>query len=64
MIQVFFQNCLVRKHISSILLECQNSLDPDEADVLSGLIWVQTVCKSYQQTTKVEKELLGYRPGE
>ena len=22
-------------------------------DLLSGLIWVQTVCKGYQQTTKV-----------
>ena len=30
-----------------------NSLDPDQPDVLSGLIWVQTVCKEYQQTTKV-----------
>ena len=24
---------------------------------MSGLIWVQTVCKSYQQTTLVGKEL-------
>ena len=29
-----------------------NSLDPDQA-----LIWVQSVCKSYQQTILVEKEL-------
>ena len=28
-----------------------NSLDP------KGLIWVQTVCQSYQQTTLVDKEL-------
>ena len=24
---------------------------------ISGLIWVQTLCKGYQQTTKVGKEL-------
>ena len=29
-----------------------NSLDPDQDRHLSGLIWVQTVCKGYQQTTK------------
>ena len=27
------------------------------AEILSGLIWVQTVCKGYQQTTVVNKEL-------
>ena len=27
-----------------------NSLDPDQAGRLSDLIWVQTVCKGYQQT--------------
>ena len=26
------------------------SLDPDQADVLSGLIWVQTICKGSKQT--------------
>ena len=30
-----------------------NSLDPDRPEMLSGLIWVQTVCKGYHQTTKV-----------
>ena len=47
-----------------------NSLDPDQAhqgpnclqglsadNKMSGWIWVQTVCKGYQQTTKVCKEL-------
>ena len=34
-----------------------NSLDSDQTDELSGLIWVQTVCKGYQQTTLVGKEL-------
>ena len=30
-----------------------NSLDPDQARHLLGLIWIQTVSKGYQQTTKV-----------
>ena len=34
-----------------------NSLDPDQARrIVSGLIWVQTVCQGYQQTTLVDKE--------
>ena len=27
-------------------------------DILSGLIWVQTVCKCYQQTTPAGKEFI------
>ena len=34
-----------------------NSLDPDQADILSGLIWVQTVCKSCQQMTLGDKDV-------
>ena len=34
------------------------SLDPDQADILSGLIWVQTVCQGNKQTTLVGKELI------
>ena len=35
-------------------------------DILLGLIWIQTVCKDYQQTTLVNKELKkgGFRKGE
>ena len=36
----------------------QSSLDPDHVDVLSGLIWVQIVCKGNQQTTLVSKEFM------
>ena len=43
-----------------ITIRVSNSLDPDEAWRLSGLIWVQTVCKGYQQTALVGKELLIY----
>ena len=29
-----------------------NSLDPDQTDIFLGLVWVETVCKGYQQTVK------------
>ena len=32
-----------------------NSLDPDQAP--QDVIWVQTVCKSYQQATLVGKQI-------
>ena len=32
-----------------------NSLDPDQAHKMSGLIWVQNVFKGYQQTTRRQK---------
>ena len=38
-------------------IRVSNSLVPDQTDVLSGLIWVQTVCICYQQMTQVGKEL-------
>ena len=34
-----------------------NNLDPDQDQLLSSLIYVQTVSKGYQQTTLVGKEL-------
>ena len=34
------------------------SLDPDQASVMLGMIWVQTVCKGYHQTTLEGKELI------
>ena len=33
-------------------IKVSNSLDPDQ-DVLLVMLWVQTVCKGYQQKTKV-----------
>ena len=33
-------------------IRVSDSLDPDQARFLSGLIWVQTDCKGYQQMTK------------
>ena len=52
---IFFKIFFFRKNISGIP-SMSNSLDPDQA-IMSGLIWVQDVCKSYQQMTLVGKEL-------
>ena len=48
-----FQNQLFRKILSGIPLECQTVWTKIRPDVLSGLVWDQTVCKGYQQTTGV-----------
>ena len=55
---IFFQNQLLLKFISGIPSECQTDLIQIRPDLLSGLIWVQTVRKSYQQTTLGDKELI------
>ena len=50
---VFFSssaNCLFFVNSFSITASMSKGLDPD----LSGLIWVQTVCKRYQQTTDIK----------
>ena len=48
----FFQNYLFQKILSGTLSECQTVWIQVRTDILSVLIWVQTVCKGYQQTTK------------
>ena len=59
---IFFQNQIVfccyffSKRSSGNISRVSSSLDPDLSDVLLGLIWVQIVCKGYQQTTLVSKE--------
>ena len=47
----FFQNQVFRKKSFRNTIRVLNRLDPDQARHLSGLIWVQAVCKSYEQTT-------------
>ena len=47
----FFQNQIFRKILSGIPFECQTDWIQIRPDILSGLIWVQSVCKGYQQTT-------------
>ena len=39
-------------------VECQADWIQIMPDVLSGLIWVQNVCKGNQQTTLVNKEFM------
>ena len=49
----FFQNEPFRKILSGTLSECETVWIQIRTDILSVLMWVQTVCKGYQQTTKV-----------
>ena len=44
----YFQNKTFSKNSFRNTIRVSNSLD-----ILSGLIWVQTVCEGYQQTTQV-----------
>ena len=53
----FFQNRLFSKNSFRNTIRVSNSLDSDQADILSGLIWVQIVCEGYLQTTLGDKEL-------
>ena len=55
---IFFQNQLFLKILSGISLECQTDWIQIRPDVVSGLIWVQSVCKGSQQTTLVRMELM------
>ena len=58
----FYQDCLFQKFPSGILSEYQTFWTQIMTDVLSVLIWVQTVCKGYQKTTNVvvSKEKVNY----
>ena len=48
----FFQNQFFQQILSGTLSECQTVWIQIRTDILSVLIWVQTVCKCYQQITK------------
>ena len=51
---IFFSKLTFVKHSFRItIIRVSKSLKPDPARILLGLTKVQTVCKSYQQTTKV-----------
>ena len=54
----FFQNQLFRKILSGIASESQTNWIQIRPDKTSGLIRVQTVGKSYQQTTLGDTELM------
>ena len=53
----FFRITFFRKILSGKHSECQTVWIWIRPDVLNGLICVQTICKGYQQTTLVGKEL-------
>ena len=50
---IFFSKLTFWKILSVIPLECQTVWSQIRPHISSGLTWVQTVCKGYQQTTKV-----------
>ena len=52
---VVFQNQLFQKILSGIPPECQTAWIQIRPNMMSGLIWVQTVCKGYQQTILEDK---------
>ena len=49
----FFQNYLFQKFLSGTLSECLTVWILIRPDRMSGLICAKTVCKDYQQMTKV-----------
>ena len=49
----FFQNKLFKRKIFRKPDQSVFGLDPDQDNILSVLVWVQIVCKGYQQMTKV-----------
>ena len=54
----FFKNQLFfEKILSEIPSECQTDWIQIRPDQMSGLIWIQSVCKSYQQTTLGDKRV-------
>ena len=51
---LFFSKLTIfKKRNSGVLSECKTVWIQIRADKMSGLIWIQTVCKGFQQTTKV-----------
>ena len=49
----FFKFTFKKKILPGTLSECQTDWNQIRTDTLSVLIWLQTVCKGYQVTTKV-----------
>ena len=49
----FFKISFLKKTPIGTLTECQTVWIQIRTDILSVLIWVQTVCNGYQQMTKV-----------
>ena len=54
---IFSKSTFSKKNCSGISSECLTVWIQIRPDNLLGLVWLQTVCKGYQQTTLVGKEL-------
>ena len=54
----YFQNQDFQKILSGISSGCQTVWIQIRPDKMSGLIWIETVCKGNQQTTLTGKELI------
>ena len=55
---IFFKTNFYEKILSGIPSECQTDWILIRPKILSGLTWVQSVCKCYEQTTLEGNELL------
>ena len=58
----FFKNQLFQQILSGIQSECQTVWTQIRPNKMLGLIWIQTVCKRYQQKTLGEKEWICLEP--
>ena len=47
----FFSKLTFSKYFFRGTIRVSNTWDPDQGDILSGLILVRNICKGYQQTT-------------
>ena len=56
-LRIFSKSFFFLKILSGIPTDCQTDWIQFRPNILSGLIWLQTVCKGYEQTTIVSKEL-------
>ena len=56
----FFQSHFLSKNSFRNTITVPNCLDPDQSDVFTVMIWFQTVCKVYQRTKVVGKELINF----
>ena len=54
---IFFKINFFQKILSGIPSECQTVWIQIRPEIILGLILLQTVCKGYQQTTLLGKEL-------
>ena len=55
-VQIFFKINFFEKFFQLNTIRVSNSLDPEiKPTILSDMIWVQSVCKCYQQTKQVRR---------